>query len=140
MSKTGAIFLYSVEPIRFDMYNFILNTLCDNGWLINKDGLIAYMTNSFDWQSAPLYEFPTVLEKIKSSIDNNYDTTIDLIHENGKEIIGLSFFNKSSIMISISENIRLLENIEMVDFSWYLSSISQVFKKIELYRIECVYD
>jgi hypothetical protein len=119
MSKTGAIF-FKLDYVDFNKYEGIIDGLSDQGWSTNKNGNVIFMVNeSFEWQTAQFYDYPDVIDLIQASINNNLATCIDLIWINESASIGLNFINNKTIMISISEEIRMLGLLPVIDFSWY---------------------
>lgn len=140
MSKTGAIFIKS-NHIDFKAFENIIKELSDEGWSINKKGNLFFMINdSYEWQAAPFDDYETVISLIKTSINNNLATCIDLTWEDETASIGFNFLNDKTIMISISEEIKMLGSLPVIDFSWYLEKISILFKSIEVNKIECSYE
>ena len=138
MSKTGAINI-SVE--NKSNYTVFLNNLMNNHWSPNKYGEISYMINgTFDWQSTSIDNFNNVYSLIKQSIENKLETAIDLIWEDNLTIIGLLFINNNSIMITISENIKRIQDNTNVDFPFYLEKLAPIIQLIKPEDFECVYN
>ncbi len=139
MSKTGAILIKTVN-VEFDMFNQILNRLLAIGWSTNKNGRLFYMVdNSFDWQTSSLDDFPLVMNYLEKSIQDSLPVCIDLVYTKTRNPIGFNYLDSNTIMFSISENIKMLNDNWVIDFSWYIERVSAVFEEMDTFTIECLY-
>lgn len=139
MSKTGAIFL-KVNSIDFKTYEKIIKDLLEIGWSINKKGKVFFMINeSYEWQALPVDDYPTVIKLVEKSVNNNHATCIDLSRNDVSASIGLNFLDNKTVMISISEELKMINSLPVLDFSWYLERIFNGFNSIIIDSIECSY-
>lgn len=140
MSRTGAITIHT-DNLNYAVYQHVLHDLMGNGWTYCKDENIFFMINgSFDFNAGINKDFKTILNLIKESIDSNLAASIDLVWKDTYSSIGLMFLNEKTLIITISENIKFIDSLPIMDFSWYIEKISIIFKTINFFRIECNYD
>ncbi|WP_315814128.1 hypothetical protein [Paraflavitalea speifideaquila] len=140
MSKTAALFIKTTN-LDFNKYDEILDRLTSQGWSMNKNGAIVYMVeDTYEWIASPLNEINYIKNTVKQSINKNLATCIDMQFVDGLHNIGIMYIDPSTLMISISENIKLLENIPIADFSWYITKISSIYKTIDISSFECLYN
>ncbi len=140
MAKTGAITTFTSHNIDFNIYYKVLTSLQEAGWNIQKNANIIYMVDgTFEWDLAPFDNFDSIIKLINKSINNKKETCIELTWNNFNSI-GLNYFSDSSITITITDNPQYLKHSQIIDFSWYLEKIYTLFKHLDFYRIECVYD
>ena len=140
MSKTGKIHI-SFKSNTANSYWSVLKTLMDNEWSANKYGEISYMLNgTFDWDSSPFAAFDTIMLQIKKSIENNHETSIDLIWKDNMTVIGLLFTTENYMSISTPENTKMKDDKSVVDFPFYLEKLSSILSDIKPTDIECVYN
>jgi hypothetical protein len=140
MSKTGAINI-SFKEKGNDNFNLVLNALLNNQWSLNKHGYIFFMLNgSYNFQSAPISESAEVISNLQYSIDNKKETCVDLIWKDGATIIGLLFIDNIHMIITISENIKLNEVKNSIDFPFYIEKLSPIFEFINYDDIKCEFN
>ena len=139
MSKTGMIDIGFPIPSG-DKFVGVINTLLSNDWSVNKAGNILFMVNGdYDYQLAPIVDFQKVILQLKNSIDNNFDTSIDLIWKDNITVIEL-FFTHSHIQIFISEEIKRVSDDSNIDFSFYLEKLSSILCDIKFDAIKLIYN
>lgn len=141
MSKTAAITIRSsVIVIDEKIFRGILNSLLASGWGTDIDNQILYMQNAtYDFEVASSNRLDYVLSLISNSVSNKKACFLRLVWNNS---IGLevTYLSPNSIMLSLSEDVAMLTNMKIPDFSFYLNRISKIFDVIDINRIECIYD
>lgn len=141
MSKTGVIRIEISDFLDKELYFKILESLLENGWSANLDGNISFMVNgSYDWECLPFKDYPLVISLIGASIDNKQACLIAIRYNDGFTDIELKYLDSGTLGLNMVNDVKKMDLLNIVDFTWYLEKVPTIFSYIEFYRIRCTYD
>ena len=131
---------FETSNIDSHVFKRIVEALLDYGWSSDDEGKISFMIGDFDWCYTELSENQEVMQKISLNIDNNVPTGLTLLWKDTG--IGGSFLyiNPEEIMFSLIVRPLLLNELKMIDFSWYIKKLIPVFDIIYIVRVNCMHE
>jgi len=139
MSVSGSI---SFQTANIDslVFNKITKALLLYGWSFDDEDKISYMVGDFDWENSGLSEIDAVMEKISHNIDKDLAAGITLLWQDSG--IGGSFLFMDQERVSFSTIVRplLLNESNVIDFSWYLEKLAPIFGIIYCERVICTHE
>lgn len=143
MSKSGDFKLIINDANSADILN-ILRLFQASGWDINDHGHICYLPlgdEDFDWQIVPASEKETVLSILREKSSKSEIIGINLVSENTNiGLVTLFYPALTKISLSAEINRKMIDGMDITDFSWYLKEFIPIFLKagMSIESIECI--
>ncbi|MBW4085833.1 hypothetical protein [Paenibacillus sp. S150] len=122
----------------------LFQNFVNEGWkYVNSNGEVTILplgdNDGFDWTSTILHR-DSLIDILKKKQEQKEIIGIELMQVDCEVGCELLIFNTNQMIFSLSiarKKIKVKDDIDITDFSWYLERILPVFKNLQVEQIKC---